>query len=130
MTDNERLLRIRKITLDKLKEFEGREWKEVRGELHLDNREIPNWILLFDDSDVKLAHSRFLEVVSPYLDSLDGIDFTVSYQKYQGGELWHIDDLMSNDQISRGYSLGELGSRPIQSETNKSPFSADNSLRR
>lgn len=72
MTDNDRLFRIRKFTLDKLKEFEGRDWKEVRGELHIGNKAIPNWILLFEDSDLKLAHSRFLEVVGPYLDTLDG----------------------------------------------------------
>lgn len=127
MTDNERLHRIRKITLDKLKEYEGRDWKEVRGELHIGNKEIPNWILLFEDSDLKLAHGRFLEVVGPYLDSLDGLDFTVSYQKYQGEELWHVDDLLSNEEISRGFSIGEIGSRPMRSEDTRSLFSARDS---
>lgn len=115
------------FTLEKLKEFERRDWKEVRGELHIGNKEIPNWILLFEDSDLKSAHSRFLEVVGPYLDSLDGVNFTVSYKKYQGEELWHVDDLLNNEEISRGFSIGELGARPLRSQDNRSLFSASDS---
>ncbi|MBC9248293.1 hypothetical protein H4P12_16610 [Paracoccus sp. 11-3] len=114
-TELEVALRIRQETLEQLRQHDGREWKEAAGELHSQFHEIPSWILLFEDSDIKKCHEAFFHIVSPYFDQLPGYDFTVKYIKINDGEEIFLDFCADNEEILNAVRRPDrIGQRPIR----------------
>ena len=107
------LVKIRDESLDRLKEYEGRLWKEVQGEFHSAYKELPTWILLYEDSDVEECHAHFLRIVSPYFAEMGDVNFTVAYSVFKNGKDIYLEFLSDNDQIARGYGVsGKLAAMP------------------
>jgi hypothetical protein len=77
--DIDTLLRIRRDTLAALQALDGVAWQSATGELHLQNREMPNWIVLEEGSDPRAAHRAFMQVFAPYIDATGDVNVTVSY---------------------------------------------------
>jgi hypothetical protein len=75
-----RIIAAREVILVRLRELQGIAWKEVQGELHLPEAEMPTWILLYTDNDVAVAHEHFREIISPYINELPAFNFSVSYR--------------------------------------------------
>lgn len=109
MSDIPHIIDIRKKTLEALRALEGTAWKEVRGEAHAQYREIPTWILLYEDSDVRSCHEKFRSIVAPCFERVGDFQFTVAYHVIRGGRMISVDFLNDNAEIDRGYSTGELG---------------------
>ena len=55
-------------------------WKEVQGEMQADYNEAIFWILLYDDTDIKLAHVRLVEVLTPFLEGLKPLELAIFYR--------------------------------------------------
>jgi hypothetical protein len=111
--DFQKILDIRRKTLQALKAHDGREWKEAQGELHSQHKEIPSWILLYDDSDLQQCHKVFAEIVMPFMPEMEGFQFTVSYKLMTEDEETFVDFLSDNDEISSAYNdLTSLGFSP------------------
>ena len=73
------LVLIRKQTLEALKALEGKHWQEASGELHYQNKEMPNWITIAEDADLRAAHQAFVGVFEPFFEKLGDVNVTVAY---------------------------------------------------
>ncbi len=113
-TDLENARQVRRETLELLRGHDGREWKEVAGELHAQFHEIPSWILLYDDSDIVKCHRVFYSIVSQYFENLPGYEFTVKYIKISNGGEEFLDFFADNQEISDAIKRPNMiGQRPI-----------------
>jgi hypothetical protein len=70
---------IRKQTLEALKALEGSRWQEASGELHYQNKEMPNWITISAEADLRAAHRAFVEIFEPHFEKLGDMNVTVAY---------------------------------------------------
>lgn len=73
------LVLIRKQTLEGLKRLNGTVWQNASGELHYQNREMPNWITIAADADLRAAHQAFVEIFQPHFATLGAVNVTVAY---------------------------------------------------
>jgi hypothetical protein len=113
MRDLQNILEIRQKSLDALKSYDGRVWKESQGELHAQNKEFPNWILLYEDSDVKECHKALAEVLMPFIKVAGEFQFTVSYKILTNEKEVFVDFLSDNAEIFDAYhDLDSLGLTP------------------
>ncbi|WP_137136493.1 hypothetical protein [Rhizobium sp. FKY42] len=114
--DQKRLFALSKIrdqSLAKLKEHEGTLWKEVQGEFHSAWKELPTWILLYEDSEIEKCHAEFTKIVSPYFDEIGDANFTVAYSVYKDNKDVYLEFLNDNNEIARGYGVsGKLADMP------------------
>jgi hypothetical protein len=128
--DLQKILHIRQKTLEALKAHDGQEWKESQGELHAQNKEIPSWILLYDDSDLHQCHRIFAEIVMPFMQEAEGFQFTVSYKSMTQYEETFVDFLSDNDEIKSAYhDLTSLGFSPSAKKGEHSIFDSNDSFR-
>jgi len=77
--DIDSLFRTFNAALSCLKSDESGLWKEVQGEMQADYNEAIFWILLYDDTDIKLAHAKLVEVLMPFLDGLKPLELAIFY---------------------------------------------------
>jgi hypothetical protein len=129
--DLPKILNIRQATLEELKAHDGLEWKESWGELHAQHKEIPSWILLYDDSDLQQCHKAFAEIVMPFMREAEGFQFTVSYKLITEDEETFVDFLSDNDEITSAYhDLPSLGFSPsTKKKSERSIFESKDSSR-
>ncbi len=73
------VMHIRKQTLLALKALEGTHWHEASGELHYQYKEMPNWITIAEDADLRAAHQAFVAIFEPYFEKLGDVNVTVAY---------------------------------------------------
>ena len=112
-SDFQNILAIREMSLRELKLHDGVEWKESQGELHAQNKEIANWILLFEDSDIKKCHETFFNIIQPFMNKIGDFNFTVSYKILTKDEEIFIEFLSDNEEItSASNDLDSLGFSP------------------
>ena len=83
----------------------GKEWKEVKGEIHKQYNEMPFWILLYHDSNILSALKLFQEIVIPYMDKIEGVQITVGFQEFtsSGDKFIFHEFLENNEQIIAGH---------------------------
>lgn len=87
--------------LAKVRNENGRAWKEASGELHSHYKEMPFWIVLHEDGDIRQAHAVFREIVCPALDLIEPVQCTVSFKVVKDGKRRHY-FLENNAEILRG----------------------------
>lgn len=75
----ETLVMIRRETLAALRVLDGTRWQQASGELHFQNKEMPNWITIAADADLRAAHQAFVAVFEPYFETLGVVNATVAY---------------------------------------------------
>ena len=73
------LISIRKATLDALQARDGTVWTQASGELHYLNKEMPNWITIGADADLRAAHQAFVAIFEPHFNKLGEVNVTVAY---------------------------------------------------
>jgi hypothetical protein len=73
------LILIRKQTPAALKALEGIHWQEVSGELHYQYKEMPNWITIMADADLRAAHQAFIAIFDPHFENLGDVNVAVAY---------------------------------------------------
>ena len=73
------VMRIRKQSLVALKALEGTHWQDASGELHYQYKEMPNWITIAEDADLRAAHQAFIAIFEPYFEKLCEVNVTVAY---------------------------------------------------
>ena len=73
------VMHIRKQTLVALKALEGSHWLEASGELHYQYKEMPNWITITKDADLRVAHQAFVAIFEPHFEKLGEVNVTVAY---------------------------------------------------
>lgn len=130
-TDLENARQVRRETLELLRGHDGREWKEVAGELHAQFHEIPSWILLYDDSDIVECHNIFYNIVSPYFERLPEYEFTVKYIRINNGREEFLEFFADNQEISDAIGRPNMiGQRSIyEARSNLDTFRSDDSKR-
>jgi hypothetical protein len=73
------LVLIRKVTLEALHVLDGIVWQRSSGELHYQYKEMPNWIILAGEADLRAAHRAFVAIFEPHFSSMKDVNVTVSY---------------------------------------------------
>jgi hypothetical protein len=73
------LVMIRKETLAALKALDGTVWHHSSGELHYQYKEMPNWITIEEDADLRAAHRAFVATFEPHFAKMKDVNVTVSY---------------------------------------------------
>ena len=73
------LVNIRKETLAALTALDGTAWHESSGELHYQYKEMPNWIIIGADADLRAAHRAFVAIFDPHFAKMKDVNVTVSY---------------------------------------------------
>lgn len=112
MTDKfDRLVAIREETLTLLRAHREL-WREVQGEFHSMYDEIPTWILLYEDSDLRECHEAFVKIVEPFMAEALPVQFTVSYSIRKGPFEIAVDFLNDNEEILNALSDSRFGSQP------------------
>ena len=101
------LILIRRQTLEALRALDGTVWRQASGELHIQYKEMPNWITLGPDDDVRAAHRAFCDVFEPYFDRLGDVKVTVSYS---GGDV-QVDFLDTNAAVRSALDDPDFGRR-------------------
>lgn len=99
--DWKRINPIHDDLLEKVREENGRAWKEASGELHSHYKEMPFWIVLHEDGDVREAHAVFREIVHPALGLIEPVQCTVSFEVVKDGRRRHY-FLENNAEILNG----------------------------
>lgn len=112
-------------------EFSGTIWKEFYSELHSQFKEVPVWILLYEDSNLDEVYVKFKFIAESYIHRFPGFNFTVSFEVYRENRLLHIDFLTDNEEIQRGWSLKPpLGSTPSFTRKKSGLFQSKDSRRK
>ncbi len=78
-----RLVLIRKQTLEALQALDGTLWENASGELHYQNKEMANWITIAAEVDLRAAHSAFVAIFEPHFEKLGEVNVTVAYNTGQ-----------------------------------------------
>jgi hypothetical protein len=112
MATTDTLVNIRQTTLAALRQFIGQHWQDVQGELQLSHNEMPTWILLYQDSDLKAAHRALCDVLMPYMPQTGPVQFTVSYTLLTEAFEITVETLMDNDEILGALDRPGFGSLP------------------
>jgi hypothetical protein len=112
MATTDTLVNIRQTTLAALRQFIGRYWQEVQGELQLSHNEMPTWILLYQDSDVAESHQVLRDILAPYMEQIDPVQFTVSYTMLTDAFDITVETLMDNDEILDALNRPGFGKLP------------------
>lgn len=87
--DWKRINPIHDDLLAKVRSKSGRAWEEASGELHSHHKEMPFWIVLHEDCDVREAHGVFREIVRPALSEIEPVQCTVGYSVVKDGKRRH-----------------------------------------
>ncbi|MCO5156638.1 hypothetical protein SAMN05444389_102383 [Paracoccus solventivorans] len=87
--DWKRINPIHDDLLAKVRSETGRAWKDANGELHSHYKEMPFWIVLHEDGDVRQAHAVFREIVRPALSEIEPVQCTVGYSVVKDGKRRH-----------------------------------------
>ncbi len=116
MPTTDTLVNIRQTTLAALRVHVGRYWQDVQGELQLSHNEMPTWILLYQDSDPVEAHRVLCDVLRPYMEQADPVQFTVSYTMLTDAFDITLESLMDNDEILDALDRPGFGKVPSTSQ--------------
>lgn len=79
------LIRIRDVTLRALKALDGTAWRAANGELHVQYNEMPNWITIDAEADLRAAHRAFVAIFAPHFEALGPVNVTVAYTTRSDG---------------------------------------------
>jgi hypothetical protein len=109
------LIKVRQATLAGLRAQIGLHWQDVQGELHLQNREMPTWILLYTDSDPAVVHQVFCKISAPFMPRIAPLQFTVSYHILTLDTDITVEGLMDNDEILMACQRPHFGGQQIYS---------------
>jgi hypothetical protein len=112
MATMEDLVNIRQTTLAALRAFIGVHWQAVQGELQLSQNELPTWILLYQDSDLRKAHHVLRDILAPCMGQVDPVQFTVSYTLLTDALDITVASLMDNDEILDALDRPDFGGVP------------------
>lgn len=84
-------------------------WKETVGEVHSQYNKIVYWILLYEDSDITLAHEKFCEIIHSHIKKITPLQIVISYNLIVGEQAFCVDRLKGNETIFSALTNGELG---------------------
>jgi hypothetical protein len=112
MINPDRLVTIRQTTLAALRQYIGVHWHEVQGELQLSHQEMPTWILLYEDSDLRQAHQALRDILAPFMDQIAPVQFTASYTMLTDAFDITVETLMDNDDIMGALDRPGFGALP------------------
>lgn len=104
-----------------LSELCGRPWKEAWCNIHAQNNKIVFFVLLYEDIEVKTAHSLFCDVFAPYVDAIQPFHAVVMYYKFTENGLFSIESLdgsgeAGNDAIFSALESDTLGTFLMECE--------------
>ncbi len=104
------IMSIHKQLVKRMASFNGSIWKEVAGEVQSQYNEIVYWILLFDDSDLQIAHSKFCKITEPNIHKIYPLQIALFYYMITEDKVYCIDRLIGNETVFSAMHDGELGS--------------------
>lgn len=91
----------------------GLAWCEVQGELQERDGECAIWVLLYEDSDPQESHRILCDLVSPVMQDMEPVQFTVSYSILTELLDISVDTLMDNDEILGALEDISFGKNPM-----------------
>jgi hypothetical protein len=99
------MLALSKAALRDLAAGNGTYWKESVGELHSQHKEIPIWVLLFEDSDLLESHRALCRTLHPHIEGLAPNQVVLFYEIMIGGNV-SFAKIHGNEAV---FSTGENG---------------------
>ena len=128
--DLDKIFLSHRDAISSLSACNGELWKEVVGEMQPDHKEAIFWILLFDDSDLYLAHQKFVDVTKKYVEQFLPLELAVFYYKLTDENLVYVDRRVGNLKVEAALRDSEFGAAPIYEKIeNFSLFEAKDSSR-
>jgi hypothetical protein len=103
------LLRIRSETLAALKAFDGTVWQQSSGELHYQYKEMPNWIIINADADLRAAHRAFVAIFEPHFAKMKDVNVTVSYTTPDDTGAHQLAFFVTNEEVMAALSDPAFG---------------------
>ncbi|MFC3691007.1 hypothetical protein [Chenggangzhangella methanolivorans] len=85
---------------------DGTRWKEAVGELHSQYGELPVWVLLHEDDDLRQTHAALCETLRPHMERLAPLQIVLLYEVVVGGEAFAA-RLSGNDAVFSAASGGD-----------------------
>jgi hypothetical protein len=120
MTDSiDTLILIRKSTLAALHVLDGTVWVKSSGELHYQYKEMPNWIEIAADSDLRAAHQAFVAIFEPYFAKLGDVNVTVSYNTGPNSTGLQRAFFDTNDDVRAALNDPDFGGKPASPQPSK-----------
>lgn len=101
---------IHKIIANEARKQDGAAWKASASEIQSQYNEMPFWILLYEDSNLQVAHDLFREIIGPYIEVSNPVKCTVAYLIVVNGEKIQIDYMEGEDEILNNKQ--PMGCRP------------------
>ena len=89
-------------------------WIEIVSELQCGGAELPIWVLVVSRSTIRPALEQILAITRPYRERADETDFSVSFDEFRDGRLWHWNHVEPYE-IRCGQLLFELGATATES---------------
>jgi hypothetical protein len=99
------MLALFKAALRDLAAGNGTYWKEAVGELHSQYKEIPIWVLLYEDSNLLGAHKALCRTLGPHIEGLAPNQIVLFYEIMVGDSVTFA-KLHGNEAV---FSAGENG---------------------
>jgi hypothetical protein len=93
------LVNIRNETLMVLKALDGTVWQRSSGELHFQYKEMPNWITITADADLRAAHRAFVKIFEPHFANMKDVNVTVSYTTPDDTGAHQLAFFVTNEEI-------------------------------
>jgi hypothetical protein len=103
------LLLIRSETLAALKTLDGTVWQRSSGELHYQYKEMPNWIIISADADLRNAHRAFVKIFEPHFAKMKDVNVTVSYTTPDGTGSHQLAFFDTNEEVLAALSDPAFG---------------------
>lgn len=119
---------IEREVLETLRSQVGEHWCEVEGELQEGFGECALWILLYEDSDPLISHQALCDVLRPVMESMEPVEFTVTYTVLTEVFDIAVDQRMNNAEILAALDDPTFAKRSMSRPRGQiSPFAAKTS---
>jgi hypothetical protein len=109
------MLALSKAALSDLAAGNGTYWKEAVGELHSQYKEIPIWVLLYEDSDLLDAHRMLCRVLRPHIEGLAPNQIVLFYEVMIGDNVIFA-KLHGNEAVFSAGANGKMDLTWVPSE--------------
>lgn len=96
--DLARELSFANAALRDLASGDGTHWKEAVGELHSQYGELPVWILLYEDGDLRESHAALRQLLRPHMAGLEPLQIVLLYEVVLDGKVFAA-RLSGNDAV-------------------------------
>jgi hypothetical protein len=111
------LLMIRRGTLELLQKQDGILWEHSSGELHYQYKEMPNWIIIRAETDLRAAHRAFVAIFQPYFAKMKDVNVTVSYTTPPDTGAHQLAFFVTNEEVRAALADPDFGGTPSPERT-------------